>query len=60
MGKITTTSVALLAGFVLVSASAAQDGIFDEYREMMGDDNPAVFVIDEGEEYWFTPAGPRV
>ena len=37
----------------------AQEGIFDEYREMMGDDNPAVFVIDEGEEYWFAPAGPK-
>lgn len=52
-------AIALLAGVLLASASAAQEGIFDEYREMMGDDNPAIFVIDEGEEYWYTPAGPN-
>ena len=26
---------------------AADDGVFDQYRDLMGDDNPAVFVIDE-------------
>lgn len=40
-------------------AWAQQDGIFDEYRAMFGDDNPAVFVIDEGEELWFSKAGPK-
>ena len=25
----------------------------------MGDDIPAVFVIDEGEEFWFMPQGPQ-
>ena len=38
---------------------AADDGVFDQYRDLMGDDNPAVFVIDEGEELWFTPQGPE-
>jgi len=51
--------ISLLGAVMLVATSAAQDGIFDEYREMMGDDNPAIFVIDEGEEYWYTPAGPN-
>lgn len=51
--------IGLSAGLFLAGLSTAQDGIFDEYREMMGDDNPAVFVIDEGEEYWYTAAGPK-
>lgn len=38
--------------------SPAEDSVFAEYREMMGDDNPAVFVIEEGEELWFEPQGP--
>ena len=37
----------------------SDDGIFDEYRDWMGDDNPAIFVIDEGEALWFEPQGPR-
>lgn len=37
----------------------AQDGIFDEYRDLMGDDNPAIFVIEDGESYWQSPAGPE-
>ena len=37
----------------------AQDGIFDEYRDLMGDDNPAIFVIEDGETYWRSPAGPE-
>ena len=36
----------------------SDDGIFDEYRDLMGDDNPAIFVIDEGEALWFEPQGP--
>ena len=46
-----TATVAMVVG--------AEQGVFDEYRAMMGDDNPAIFVIDEGEEYWFEPAGPN-
>ena len=38
---------------------AAEDGVFDQYRDLMGDDNPAVFVIDEGEELWFAAQGPK-
>ena len=53
--KSFTFTVSVLTAMIV----QAQEGIFDEYREMMGDDNPAVFVIDEGEEYWFAPAGPK-
>lgn len=56
--KIARVTVGLLTSAV-AALGLAQDGIFDEYREMMGDDNPAVFVIDEGEEYWYTAAGPN-
>jgi len=48
----------LLALF-LSAQVACDDGVFDEYRDLMGDDNPAVFVIDEGEEFWFMPQGPQ-
>ena len=48
----------LLALF-LSAQVAGDDGVFDEYRDLMGDDNPAVFVIDEGEEFWFMPQGPQ-
>ena len=51
--------ITLLASSLAAVALSDDGGIFDEYREMMGDDNPAIFVIDEGEEYWFTPAGPK-
>ena len=34
---------------------AADDDVFDQYLDLMGDHNPAVLVIDEGEELWFTP-----
>ena len=49
---------AMLAA-TLTMVVGAEQGVFDEYRAMMGDDNPAIFVIDEGEEYWFEPAGPN-
>ncbi len=52
--------VALFGLVVAAAPSFGEDaGIFDEYRAMFGDDNPAVFVIDEGEEYWFEPQGPK-
>lgn len=35
------------------------EGVFDEYRELLGDDNPAIFVIYDGEEIWFAPGGPK-
>jgi sulfur-oxidizing protein SoxA len=55
---------ALIPGVALsvtaaMSATAQDDDVFAEYREMMGDDNPAIFVVDEGEEYWYTEAGPN-
>ena len=34
------------------------EDVFSEYRDLMGDDNPAIFVIEEGEELWFRPQGP--
>ena len=43
----------------LGTAQLSADGVFDQYRDLMGDDNPAVFVIDEGEELWFTAQGPH-
>ena len=43
----------------LGAARVPADGVFDQYRDLMGDDNPAVFVIDEGEELWFTAQGPK-
>ncbi len=49
----------VLLAFLTAPSALAQDGVFDQYREMMGDDNPAIFVIDEGEEYWYAPAGPK-
>ena len=51
--------VTLFAAWLCSSPLAADDGVFDQYRDLMGDDNPAVFVIDEGEELWFTPQGPE-
>ena len=37
---------------ILAMPALSDDGIFDEYRDLMGDDNPAIFVIDEGEALW--------
>ena len=52
-------SFTLFAAWLCSVPLAADDGVFDQYRDLMGDDNPAVFVIDEGEELWFTPQGPE-
>ena len=35
-----------LATCLCAAPLAADDGVFDQYRDLMGDDNPAVFVID--------------
>lgn len=48
---------AWLIGIIAMPA-LPDDGIFDEYRDLMGDDNPAIFVIDEGEALWFEAQGP--
>lgn len=37
---------------------AQHDDTFSQYREMMGDDNPAIFVSEEGAEYWQQANGP--
>jgi sulfur-oxidizing protein SoxA len=43
---------------ILAMPALSGDGIFDEYRDLMGDDNPAIFVIDEGEALWLESQGP--
>lgn len=48
-----------LCGLTLSAAFAQDDGTFSEYREMFGDDNPAVFVIDEGAAIWSEARGPE-
>ncbi len=53
------TVPALALCSIALSAFAQDGGVFDQYREMLGDDSPAIFVIDEGEEYWYAPAGPN-
>ena len=42
-----------------VANASAQDDTFSQYREMMGEDNPAIFVSEEGADYWSQPGGPR-
>ena len=43
----------------LGAARVPADGVFDQYRDPKGHNNPAVVVIDEGEELWFTAQGPK-
>ena len=38
---------------------SAQDDTFSQYREMMGDDNPAIFVSEEGGDFWLQVRGPK-
>ena len=60
MGLRVRLLTSLVTALLVTPSAQTQDGgIFDEYREMLGDDNPAIFVIDEGEELWFTAAGPK-
>lgn len=42
-------------------AATAQEGedMFAEYREMFGDDNPATFVVEDGEALWAEARGPK-
>lgn len=55
-GAVLTAGLFILLAGVSVSA---QDDTFSQYREMMGEDNPAIFVSEEGAEFWSQPAGPR-
>ena len=52
-----------VAGLLLMLGSgllpAQSDDTFSEYRDMLGDDNPAIFVIEEGADFWLQPNGPR-
>jgi hypothetical protein len=43
---------------LMIVPAVADEGIFDQYRDLMGDDNPAIFVIDEGAEFWVQSQGP--
>lgn len=49
----------ILLGLLPLAGGAAEQSLFDDYRAMFGDDNPAVFVIEDGADYWVTPAGPK-
>lgn len=58
--RIVWMAATLLAGAGLIGrASAQDDATFTQYREMMGDDNPAELVELQGEELWKTPRGPK-
>ena len=50
---------AIVIGLWSATLLSQGEGIFDEYRELLGDDNPAIFVIFDGEEIWYAPAGPK-
>ncbi|MCC2658675.1 MAG: SoxA protein [Panacagrimonas sp.] len=61
----TIPRVVLRLASVLILAStpaltfAAEENLFDEYRQMMADDNPAQLAEMQGEEYWKTAGGPK-
>jgi sulfur-oxidizing protein SoxA len=52
-----------VAGLLMMLGSgllaAQSDDTFSEYRDMFGDDNPAIFVIEEGADFWLQANGPR-
>ena len=56
--RVTGWVTALLTSLAIGNAWTAED-TFSQYREMMGDDNPAVFVSEEGADYWSQPGGPK-
>ena len=41
-----------VSAFVTGTDVSAQEDVFSQYREMMGEDNPAVFLSEEGADYW--------
>ena len=49
------------AALAVAAAALAQNDaeVFKQYREMMGDDNPAELVVAQGEELWKKPRGPN-
>ena len=53
----------VVAGLLMMLGSgllpAQSDDTFSEYRDMLGDDNPAIFVIEEGADFWLQANGPR-
>ena len=53
----------VFAGLLMMLGSgllpAQSDDTFSEYRDMLGDDNPAIFVIEEGADFWLQANGPR-
>ena len=55
--------IAALAGLLLSIAApgltAGDEDMFSQYREMLGEGNPAELVEMQGEELWKTPRGPR-
>ncbi|MBD2860231.1 sulfur oxidation c-type cytochrome SoxA [Spongiibacter sp. KMU-158] len=51
--------IGLCLGLFGVNSAIAQDDPFAEYRAMMGDDNPAIFVSEEGADLWQAPNGPK-
>ena len=55
---------AWLLGAVIAALSSwawaqSDDDTFAEYREMFGDDNPADFVVEDGEALWQEVRGPK-
>lgn len=54
-------SLAVAVGLTLMLAgfNANGDDTFSEYRDMLGGDNPAVFLIEDGAEIWTQERGPN-
>ena len=50
----TSSGFTLFAAWLCAVPLAADDGVFDQYRDLMGDDR-----YRRGEELWFTPQGPE-
>ncbi|MGH8519238.1 MAG: sulfur oxidation c-type cytochrome SoxA, partial [Panacagrimonas sp.] len=52
---------AALGAALMALPLLAQDDkdVFAQYREMLGDDNPAELMEIQGEELWKTPRGPK-
>lgn len=46
-------------GLIALSGNAQEPDPIAEYREMFGDENPAVFWEMRGESLWKTPRGPK-
>ena len=53
------TLATLLFGCLLGQPAAFAEDALSEYRDMLGDENPAIFVVDDGEDSWHTARGPK-